>query len=514
MAYDYQDDYARQAEEMRALQEEQARQQAEAERVAREQAAQQQQAPDRSLGGMLNPGQPPSTYQPGAYSQPAPNDPRALAGMLSSEAPPQGAPPLGDYGQQRGTQGPQAGQAQGAPSAPVPPPGGVPLPPSDPRTAGAQPQQTDAPAAPAGGYQHDPNRDYSAQPLSGAELEAFGGNPYVTGATTYHGGGALPTGRPVPGRAASDMTVDQFNRDVRGSELYQQFINNRGLQQPDGKTREWTDADRNAWRNTLRASGVQIPDGMKIDNAGNLNEINKAGKRIAITAAIVGAAVLTAGAAGAFAGAGAAAGAGGAGAAGAAGAGAAGAAAAGTAGAGAAAAGTAAAATGAAAAGAAGAAGMGIMPSVITGLAGLGSTYMGARAQGQAGKQAANATREASAASERTLTAQMEFERQQRAEERADAERRWTAEQEMNRRMWDAQEEERLYRRKIFEEDRAAAQNRGGGGYEGPSLPDPRQLRKQQARNTLASLLAQGTPNLGGPAGYTPATAAGPLGRG
>jgi hypothetical protein len=155
------------------------------------------------------------------------------------------------------------------------------------------------------------------------------------------------------------------------------------------------------------------------------------------------------------------------------------------------------------------------MPSVITGLAGLGSTYMGARSQAQAGKQAAAATREASAASERTLTAQMEFEREQRAQDRLDAQKRWEAEQEMNRRMWEAQEDERLYERRTREEDRAAAAARGsGGGPSGPSGPDPRQLRKQQARNTLASLLAQGTPNLGGPAGYTPATSAGPLGRG
>jgi type II secretory pathway pseudopilin PulG len=500
MAYDYQDDYARQAEEMRALQEEQERQRLEAERAAQQQAQQQAQ-PDRSLGGMLNPGQPPNTYQPGAYSQPAPNDPRALAGLLNGEAP---APNVTDYGQQRGTQGPMAAAAAGAPS--------------------------EAPAAPPAAYQHDPNRDYSRNPLTGAELDAFGGNPYVKGATTYHGGTALPTGTATPGREGSSIDVDEFNKGMRGSELYQQFVSNRGLR--DGK---WTDADREAWRNTLRAQGVQVPDGMKIDDAGNLNQINKLGKRLIIGGAIVGGTLLTAGALGAFGGAAAAGGAG-AGAAGSAGAGAAlaggapwaltplagTAASVGTgaslaAGAGVAGAGLAAAAPAVvpAATTTAGAAGMGIMPSVITGLAGLGSTYMGARSQAQAGKQAAAATREASAASERTLTAQMEFEREQRAQDRLDAQKRWEAEQEMNRRMWEAQEDERLYERRTREEDRAAAAARGsGGGPSGPSGPDPRQLRKQQARNTLASLLAQGTPNLGGPAGYTPATSAGPLGRG
>lgn len=458
MAYDYQDDYAQQqAEQMRLMQEEQERQRLEAERAAQEQA--QQQAPvDRTLGGMLAPqGGQPQTYQPGAYGQPPQTDPRALAGMMQGQAP--GAPPnVADYGQQRGTQGPQAGQAQGAPT------------------------EAPAPEAPA-----------AAPPV----------NPYITDAKDYYGGTAFPTGTVTPDRKTSEMDLDQFNQSVRNSELYQQFTRQRGIGSENAwGTGKWSEADREAWKATLAAQGVQLPKGMKVDDGGNLNQVNTKNKKILIGAALVGGTIATAGALGAF---------GGAAAAGGAAAGATGAAA-GTAGA--VGAGTAAAATGAAAAGAAGA-GMGIMPSVITGLAGLGSTYMGARAQSQAGKQAANATREANAASERTLTAQMEFERQQRAEERADAERRWNAEQEMARRMWDAQEEERLYQRKIFEEDRAAAANRGsGGGYSGPSGPDPRELRRQQARNTLASLLAQGTPNLGGPAGYTPATSAGPLGRG
>lgn len=154
------------------------------------------------------------------------------------------------------------------------------------------------------------------------------------------------------------------------------------------------------------------------------------------------------------------------------------------------------------------------VPHVISGLAGLGSTALGAKAQTSAGKQASAAQDRASQASERTITAQMEFEREQRAQDRADAEKRWAAEQEMASRMWAAQEDERLYQRKVYEEDRAAAQAaRSGGGYEGPSGPDPRQLRKEQAQRTLAQLLAQGTPGYNAN-GYTPATAAGPVGRG
>ena len=147
---------------------------------------------------------------------------------------------------------------------------------------------------------------------------------------------------------------------------------------------------------------------------------------------------------------------------------------------------------------------------VIQGVSGVASSYMGARAQGKAAESAASVSRDASAASERTLMAQMEYERQQREIDRADAERRWTAEQEMARQQWAASEDERLWKRKIFEEDRAnAAANRGGGGYSGPSLPDPRELRREKARMNLAALMAQGTPGVNAP--WTPATAAGPI---
>jgi hypothetical protein len=456
MAFDYQYDAAemqRLADEERRMQEEQQRQ---AEEAARAQQQAQRPPPGTNLGALMR--------------EPAPANPYA-------------SPPPGmsweEIARERGTVRPQD-------AAPAPAP------------------QEAAPAQAPASYAHDPNRDYSRNPLTGAEFEAFkaaGGKGYLEGATSYYGGGALPTGTATPGREGSSIDVDEFNKGVRGSELYQQFVGSRGLR--NGK---WSDSDREAWRNTLRQAGVQVPDGMKIDDAGNLNQVNKLGKRLIIGGAIVGGTLLTAGALGAFGGAAAAGGA----ASGAAGAGAA----AGAAGAGAAAAGTGAAVAGGAAAAAGAGAGMGIMPSVITGLAGLGSTYMGARAQSQAGKQAAAASERAAAASERTLIADREFEREQRAQERADAERRWAAEQEMARKMWEAQEDERLYERKIREEDRAAmlARNNNGPAYSGPSGPDPRQLRREQAQRNLAALLAQHTPGQANP--YTPATAAGPVGRG
>lgn len=529
MAYDYSGGgYDYQAEQERLRMEQEAirqQQEAEAQRIQQmqEQQAQQEQARQategRTLGDLMAPQAPANPYE---GLRTAPGQPPGPQGQPGAVAPPGAAMPAPGPGDLRTQPMPANGvgalqlegqppQAPGAPNLDAIKAQTRTDPGIAGQTAQQAPQDAAQDAAPAGhGYQHDPARDYSAQPLTGAELEAFGGNPYVQGATTYYGGTALPQGQKVPGRDATDMSVDQFNQGIRGSELYQQFIHGRGLQQPDGKTREWTDADRNAWRRTLEASGVRIPDGMKIDNAGNLNEINKTGKRVAITAAIVAGAVLTAGAAGAFAGGAAAAG-------GAGGAAAGGATAAGV-GTGAAVAGgaTAAGVGAGAAAGAAGAAGAGMgaawVPSVVQGIAGVGSAYMGARAQSQATRAAADAQREGSASSERMLTAQMQADREAREQDRADAERRWNAEQEFARKQWDAQEEERMYQRKIYEEDRAAALNRGGGGYSGPSLPDPKQLRREQAQRTLAALLAQGTP--GANSVYTPATSAGPVGRG
>ena len=73
--------------------------------------------------------------------------------------------------------------------------------------------------------------------------------------------------------------------------------------------------------------------------------------------------------------------------------------------------------------------GASMMPSVIQGLAGLGTAYMGARAQSKAGEAAAAAQERASSSAERTMAEQMAYDREQRAADRADAERRWTAEQ-------------------------------------------------------------------------------------
>lgn len=462
---------AQQQAEMERLRLEQEAQMRAAEDARRQQdeaakRAQQAQGP-RTLGEMVNPQPPANVYDPGQWGQPAePGRERLPQGS--------GGPPVDvtAIGQERGTAPPPAGGFQPGADAGA----------ADPGAGGADPAAGGAPP-----------------PV----------NPFVQGATTYYGGTAFPTGTATPGRKTSEIDLDAFNNDIRHSELYQQFTRQRGIGSEGAwGTGRWSDADRNEWRRILQANGVQIPEGMKIDNAGNLNQVNTRNKKLIIGAAIAGGALLTAGALGAFGGAAAGAG----GAAGAAGAGAAGAAGAGAAGAAAAGAGTAAAAGGAAAAAGAGASmGASWMPSVIQGIAGLGAAGMGMRAQTRSAEAAARAAESGAASSERLMREQMAFEREQRAAEQAQAQARWEAEQAFLAKQWDASEEERLYQRQRQEAMDARYGSGGGGGFS-YSGPDEKTLRKQEARRQLAALLTQGTPGYQG--GYVPATSAGPLGRG
>jgi hypothetical protein len=110
----------------------------------------------------------------------------------------------------------------------------------------------------------------------------------------------------------------------------------------------------------------------------------------------------------------------------------------------------------------------------------------------------------------------LQFEREESDRQRAQEEARWQAEQEFAKKMWDAQEEERLYRRSIDEEkrqrqrDEEAARAAYEGSYEEPSYApappeDPRIAQRralqQQALAALPGLLNQPSP------GYRPATA-------
>lgn len=99
----------------------------------------------------------------------------------------------------------------------------------------------------------------------------------------------------APNRQTSEASLDQWNNALRASPAYQKFIQQRGLV---GKAGGWSKSDQAALEQTLRSSGIPIPDGMHIDQGGNLNQKNRLGRNVAIGAGITAAAVATAGVAG------------------------------------------------------------------------------------------------------------------------------------------------------------------------------------------------------------------------
>lgn len=159
-----------------------------------------------------------------------------------------------------------------------------------------------------------------------------------------------------------------------------------------------------------------------------------------------------------------------------------------------------------------------VIAAAIGGAASVGTAVVGSRASDRSSRRAidanAIATREAREVEERRINA----ERERNDELDRQAQARWEAEQTMAQRMWDAQEEERLFRRSIFEQDRQreldaeAARNAYVPEDYGPSPEDPRIAQRralqQNALGTLGQLLSQSTP------GYVPATSpiVGPVG--
>lgn len=101
-----------------------------------------------------------------------------------------------------------------------------------------------------------------------------------------------------PTRKTSEQDLAAFNQAWRDSPLYQQAI--RSVGQDPTKPIKLNERAAKAIEALLREHGVDIPSGMKIDNAGNWNQTNETWKRTGRVSAIAGAgalAILTAGAA-------------------------------------------------------------------------------------------------------------------------------------------------------------------------------------------------------------------------
>lgn len=98
------------------------------------------------------------------------------------------------------------------------------------------------------------------------------------------------TASATPTRSTSEQQLDQWNQALRQSSIYQNFMRANGLP-TDGRV-NLSEAQQHALEQALRSAGIQIPAGMKIDNGGNLNQVNRLGRNVAIGGAI-GAGALT-----------------------------------------------------------------------------------------------------------------------------------------------------------------------------------------------------------------------------
>lgn len=101
----------------------------------------------------------------------------------------------------------------------------------------------------------------------------------------------------IHGRGTRQSDVDKFNEQMRANPEYQALI---ATMKHDSKGQvSLSDKDRARVAEWLASKGVNVNNGLKIDQAGNINQKNRLGK-IAITAALVGGTIATAGALGAF----------------------------------------------------------------------------------------------------------------------------------------------------------------------------------------------------------------------
>lgn len=92
----------------------------------------------------------------------------------------------------------------------------------------------------------------------------------------------------VPVRQTSEAELNYWNQAMRGSPLYQQFLQEHG-KVDTGRGVKLSRKEQGALEDRLRDNGVEIPGGMHIDQGGNLNQKNRLGKYAIAGAAITGA---------------------------------------------------------------------------------------------------------------------------------------------------------------------------------------------------------------------------------
>ena len=93
----------------------------------------------------------------------------------------------------------------------------------------------------------------------------------------------------TPNRGTSEQQLDQWNRAMRASDVYLDYMRRHGLP-TDGRVK-LSRQQQEGLEHSLRAAGFEIPSGMHIDQGGNLNQKNRLARNIGIGAAATGAAL-------------------------------------------------------------------------------------------------------------------------------------------------------------------------------------------------------------------------------
>src|SRR4030095_15952521 len=80
----------------------------------------------------------------------------------------------------------------------------------------------------------------------------------------------------TPTRKTSERELDEFNKQLRSSPLYQTFMKSRGLR-TDGRVK-LSRKQQSDLETAMARAGFKVPGGMHIDQGGNLNQKNRLGR--------------------------------------------------------------------------------------------------------------------------------------------------------------------------------------------------------------------------------------------
>ena len=100
----------------------------------------------------------------------------------------------------------------------------------------------------------------------------------------------------TPNRGTSEQQLDQWNRAMRQSPVYLDYMRRHGLP-TDGRVK-LSRQQQEGLEHSLRAAGFEIPSGMHIDQGGNLNQKNRLVRNSLIAAGVAGGGLAGLGAAG------------------------------------------------------------------------------------------------------------------------------------------------------------------------------------------------------------------------